>query len=411
MLKLLANPDRNTRYGACEALGCVGPRAEVAAPQLHALFNDPDPWLQSLACNAVASLSPEVRKASENDLLALAARKNAADPRGMTQRAIAASLVDPNPDLRQPGILQHSLDGVDRKLLYPAMESWVQNDDALARYGLAPYLSKLTDRDLAVLLPAIIQATGKLAPSDEMFGDGIRIAGLDLLARLHLREGMPLCVSVMEWDRWSGGDRGPACMRCLRQYGVHAKEVLPQLKAMSRRANGKNKDLDKLIADIETATDSPALVSLKDFIAHASAARSSLAQISEYVLVGWMLIVCGSVVMTVAGEPLGTVTPGAWVLDQGWQMQSSALVRSEERRHVVGCRRGDILSPVSSQRTTCPLAVSVQYARAPDPPKLLPTPYPPRVRGLEIFLKWFLAKSPTSATFAFVSQPFGLLSN
>jgi len=41
------------------------------------------------------------------------------------------------------------------------------------------------------------------------------------------------------------------------------------------------------------------------------------------------LIVCGSVVMAVAGEPLGTVPPGAFVLDQGWQMQSSALIGDE----------------------------------------------------------------------------------
>lgn len=221
LLKLLASPDRNTRYGACEALGWMGPRADVAAPELQSLFNDPDPWMQSLACCAVASLSPEVRKASENDLLALAARNNPADPRGMTQRAVAAALFDPNSDLRQPGIPQHSLEGVDRKLLYPAMETLLQNDDALAR--------------------------------------------------LHIREGVPLCVSVMEWDRWSVGDRGPACMRCLRQYGMHAKEVLPQLQEMSRRAAGKNKELDKLIADIETSTDAPTLVSMKDFIAHASA--------------------------------------------------------------------------------------------------------------------------------------------
>ena len=62
------------------------------------------------------------------------------------------------------------------------MESLLQNDDALARYGAsAPYLDQLTDRDLAALLPAIVKAIEELAPSDEMFGDGIRLAGLDLL--------------------------------------------------------------------------------------------------------------------------------------------------------------------------------------------------------------------------------------
>ena len=47
--------------------------------------------------------------------------------------------------------------------------------------------------------------------------------------------------------------------------------------------------------------------------------------ISVGILAGWMAIVCVSAVMAVAGEPLGTVPPGAFVLDQGWQMQSSAL--------------------------------------------------------------------------------------
>ena len=53
LLKLLAGSDRDARYGACEALGCLGPRADAAAPQLRGLLNDPDPWMQSLACVAL----------------------------------------------------------------------------------------------------------------------------------------------------------------------------------------------------------------------------------------------------------------------------------------------------------------------------------------------------------------------
>lgn len=48
---------------------------------------------------------------------------------------------------------------------------------------------------------------------------------------------------------------------------------------------------------------------------------------------------------------------------------------------LVGSRRGDIRSPVSSKRTTCPLAGSVQYARVPDPPKLQLVSSSNRVRG------------------------------
>ena len=159
---------------------------------LRSLLKDPDPWMRSLACSALAGLGPQARKASVNDLLALAASKNPFDPRGMAHRAVAAALFDPNPDLRQPGVLHHSLEGVDRHLLYPAMESLLQNDDALARYGLAPYLNQLTDRDLAVMLPQIVKAIEEMAPSDEMFADGIRTAGLDLLAPAHPRGHGPV---------------------------------------------------------------------------------------------------------------------------------------------------------------------------------------------------------------------------
>ena len=185
----------------------------------------------------------------------------------MVNRAVAAALFDPNPDLGEPGILKHSLQGVDRRLLYPAFETLLQNDDALARYGLAPYVSQLTDRDLAVLLPAIIEAVNKLAPTDEMFGDGIRLAGLDLLSRLHIREGMDLCVSTIEW-RW--GNEYQKRLEYLMRYGAHAKELLPQLRKKRTDSENEAKVFDKFIADIEASKDAPTLVSLKEFIAKAS---------------------------------------------------------------------------------------------------------------------------------------------
>ena len=74
--------------------------------------------------------------------------------------------------------------------------------------------------------------------ANEMFGDGIRLAGLDLVTRLHIREGMPLCVSVIEPNRWGGGKRLPKCLECLVRYGTHAREVLPQLREI-RRNTGK----------------------------------------------------------------------------------------------------------------------------------------------------------------------------
>jgi hypothetical protein len=281
--KPLAGSNRDARYGACVALGCLGPRADAAAPQLRALLKDPDPWLQSLACKALANLGPEARKASVSDLLSMTVRANPADPRGMAQRAACTALFAPYPGSGEPkSILADSLEGVDRQLLYPAIQSVLQNQDGAARGSLQHTYGKLTDRDLVELLPAIIKAIQQLAPSNEMFGDGIRLAGLDLVSRLHIREGMPLCVSVMEVDRWGAGNRMPKCLEYLGRYGVHAKEVLPQLREMRRNLvqtqRGKEpsesvKLLDKSIAEIEASTASPTVLDLKEFMAHPSSVR------------------------------------------------------------------------------------------------------------------------------------------
>jgi hypothetical protein len=275
LLKLLAGSNRDARYGACEALGYLGPRADAAAPQLRALLNDSDPWLQSLACKALPGLGSEARKASVSDLLRMTVRPNPADPRRMTQRAACIALFAQYPGARGPkSILAESLEGVDRQLLYPAVRSVLENDDGAARGSLQRIYGELTDSDLVELLPAVIKAIDRLAPSNEMFGDGIRLAGLDLVSRLHIREGMPLCVSVIEPDRWGQGKRLPKCLEYLGRYGTHAKAVLPQLRELRREfaktERGKEpsenmKLLDKSIAAIEASTASPTVVDLKEF--------------------------------------------------------------------------------------------------------------------------------------------------
>ena len=280
LLKMLDSSHRETRYGACEALGCLGPKADAAAPRLRALLEDPDLWIQSLACQTLTALGSEARKASVVNLLRLAGRTNPADPRRMAQRAACAALFSRYPGSRGPrSILADSLEGVDRDLLYPAIRSVLKNDDGAARGALSRIYGKLSDRDLVALMPAILKAVRDLAPSNEMFGDGIRLAGLDLVSRLHIREGMALCISVIEPDRWGAGRRMPKCLEYLGRYGTHAKGVLPALREMRRdlvrterrkEQSDRVKLLDKSLAEIQASTASPAVLTMKEFVAAAS---------------------------------------------------------------------------------------------------------------------------------------------
>jgi hypothetical protein len=152
-------------------------------------------------------------------------------------------------------------------LLYPALRELLRNDDSVVRGCVSPYLDKLTGRDLAAMLPEIVKAIEEMAPTDEMFADGIRTAGLDLLSRLHIREGMDLCVSTLEW-RW-GVEYQPR-LKFLLRYGTHAKQFVPQLRQKHPDWPEGAKAIDKCIADIEASKETPTLILLKDFIANAS---------------------------------------------------------------------------------------------------------------------------------------------
>lgn len=122
------------------------------------------------------------------------------------------------------------------------------------------------------LLPDIIKAIENMVPSNEMFADYIRQVGLDLLSRLHIREGMKLCVSTIEM-RW--GNDFQKRLDYLLRNGVHAKEVLPELRNKRPESAKEAQVFDKVIADIEASTYKPTLVTLEDFIAEASAGNET----------------------------------------------------------------------------------------------------------------------------------------
>ncbi len=281
LLEMLAGKNRDARYGAIEALGALGPRADAAAPQLRAALTDSDVWIQCLAAEALPELGKEARQASVSDLLALVVRTNPADPRRKAARSASFALFSPFPGSRGPrSIIADSLDGVDRTKLIPALQSLLAHEDSVPRSAAGKTFDNLTDADLVALLPDIVKAIERLAPSNEMFGDGVRLAGLDLLSRLGIREGMALCVSVMEPDRWGEDDRTRSCLTFLARYGTHAKALLPQIQEtraylanVKKRPVKKLAEVDALIAAIESSTATPTLVSIAEFKSRPAASR------------------------------------------------------------------------------------------------------------------------------------------
>ena len=272
LLAMLDGKGRYARYGAVEALGRLGNGASSAVPRLRAALKDQDTWIQCLAAEALTRLND---KESIGDLFAMSLRTTPADPRRMHQRAASRALFSPYPGNREPrSLLADSLDGVDRGQLRQVMKSFLQNEDSVVRASIIQALGKLDDRDLAPLLPDVVNAIETLAPTNEMWGDDIRKSGLDILSRHHIREGMLLCVSTIGW-RW--GLQWQNRLEYLTRYGSCAKELVPQLrkKLPEKPSPEVTKAFDKCIADIDASKDTPKLVNLKDFITKASASKDA----------------------------------------------------------------------------------------------------------------------------------------
>jgi hypothetical protein len=142
-------------------------------------------------------------------------------------------------------MLSRSLDGVDRQLLYAAVKAGLRNQDGRARGSIGSVYQNLTYEEVEPLLPAIYQAVIEPAPSGIMFADGIRLSGLEILAKHRIQEGMALCLDVMEIDRWGKQSRIPRCLKALQTYGGAAQPMLPRLVELEQqlRAHPEAKSL------------------------------------------------------------------------------------------------------------------------------------------------------------------------
>jgi len=223
--------------------------------------------LRILAAEALKNLGAPARAAVPVMLERLAKTDRKNDPRGMEQRFLCFSLFD------RRGLIGRSLDGIDRKLLLRAVRVGLQNEDGRARGSLGSVYRNLTYDEIKPLLPAVHQAIVEPAPSGIMFANGIRLSGVELLARHRIREGMPLCIQVMEIQKWGKKDRITKCLKTLETYGAAAKTVLPELRQLEKDLRSHSEarmlgpvtsQVQTLIKKIDNATGTVELRSISD---------------------------------------------------------------------------------------------------------------------------------------------------
>ncbi|MCY2937718.1 MAG: DUF6288 domain-containing protein [Planctomycetota bacterium] len=271
LIEMLDSPSLDARYGACQGLIFLRGRGAPAVDALQKTLSHPDLWLRIKAAEALTAIGAPATKAAPQllELLAQVDVKN--DPRGMQQRYLSFALFDRN------GMLGRSLEGVNRPALYKAVRAGLKNEDGRARGSIGSVYRHLSLEEIKPLLPAIHEAIEKPAPSGEMFADGIRVEGLRLLAQNHIEEGMNALVKyTRDQNPWESQIRTPELMKILLTYGTHAKAVIPELTKIANYFEKDEKDFPpdlmrmkgksvrETIAAIESSTDSPELVRLKE---------------------------------------------------------------------------------------------------------------------------------------------------
>lgn len=267
LITMLESGEPDEKLGACVALRKFGQGTSAAVPVLRKALKSDDMWLRIQAAEALAALGPAGREAIP-DLLKLASRPSKDDPRGMTQRYLAFALFQKPMSGRSPGMISRSLDGIDRDDLQEAVEAILQNQDGRARGTVTSIFDNLSYEEIEPLLPAIYDAVKNQAPSGIMFGDLIRLNGLNYLAKHHIEEGLPLCIALIEPNRWGQGRRWGSCLNSLLLYGKEAQSQLPALRDLEKMLIEKNKGkapdknlalVQKTIKQVEASTKSPQL--------------------------------------------------------------------------------------------------------------------------------------------------------
>jgi len=262
-IRMLGSSDLETRYGASQALAHTKNPSPEAINALRRNLDHKDLWLRIESAEALAKIGKPAMSALPKLLTLLAQPPSEDDPRGMEQRYLSFAVFGK--------MLRNSLDGVDKNLLHKAIAATLQNEDGRARGEVGRVYGKLTYEEIKPLLPAIEKAIKTPSPSGVMFASGIRLSGLDILAKHRIKEGMPLCFEVMEIQKWGKAARIPRCLKALASYGGAAKPILPKLRQLEKDllAHREKRNLQQiintvgqLIQKIETSKHSPKLRSI-----------------------------------------------------------------------------------------------------------------------------------------------------
>ncbi|MEI6535288.1 MAG: DUF6288 domain-containing protein, partial [Verrucomicrobiaceae bacterium] len=268
LVALTRSNNPNARIGAVNALGQLRGRAVPALDALVGLLDDKDRWLRVQTAEALRTIGADARPVLPQ-MLKAATVKDETDQMQFAAGALAFALFYPGGAQGQSGLLAKSIDGVPREQIYAAVRAIATNPDSAARGCLRSTYEKINMEDVKALAPSIVTSVHEMAPANTMFSKGVRLAGIQALARLKIEEGIPLAIMMMKLKEWGKGYIVSTSLDVLKQYGGAARPVLPELKKLEvdfRNMKAEHAKLLEVIALIENDKNPPKLISIKSYL-------------------------------------------------------------------------------------------------------------------------------------------------
>jgi len=204
-LAALANdPVGSSRIGACRALGQIGDVS--SGPILSALLTDPDNNVRFVAAEALRYLPQSARLAELNTILAAAVSTakpllplDEEDPMHFAHGHLAMLLFSSGGRHGETGVIYGDvLAGVDRNLLYPAIEALADTPTGDNRGVMSSVYDYLNEADVEALAGTIVDSVIETSPADYVFSGTIRGRAVEALQTYDIAEGVPLSMILID---------------------------------------------------------------------------------------------------------------------------------------------------------------------------------------------------------------------
>jgi len=290
MIAMLDSPNRYARYGACVGLRFAGRWSTAAVDTLvDKVKKDTDMTLRFFAVNSLVL----PRKGEEGNGLGYASKKAGPallklaaihDPQQDATRKMARQIAEV---LFYGGRVQKytgfypngtKTEKLDRSVLLPAMKAFLVNPNGAARSNASSVFEHLSKDDLKELWGDIYHATKDKAPSGVMFAGAMRSNGIKIMAKNHIKEGLPIGVHyVFEQSGWGNFQRKRNGIPALEPYGMLIEPYFPKIETIIKQYKGKKKkdsqrdavNFVKVLVKMKK-TPAPKLVSIQTYIKNKS---------------------------------------------------------------------------------------------------------------------------------------------